>query len=659
MTIKNNPLLLAACYLLAAGSLFFSCTSESLTEAPAGPGEPEGDASRTEVLLTLKNNLTLKASAPATRAGDVIATEDENYIKTLDVYVFGSLTEDGPYTFQELHYYRDDASPTHLAGIKSFSFDLNAGAEPNTTTGLLKLTKGLFVKFYCIANRTQLYSVDAGGNLQPYDYFSSLVQTAPGQPANTVTVGIPTEADFLKLQTQLIDPAGTTEDDIFVTPLPMTGAYTTPLDLTDFSTATRAQVGFRLSRMVARFDIVNVAKDSRFTVESISMSNGRSASSFFPIKPLKTKGETEGDLITYPVRKVLPDRQLTPTGADPKLNLTEGAFYTWPSPKDDEGYLILNGKYALNLTESQDVSYKVPFKQMVNGVGTYIEVNYNHRYTIEITKADPTRLDVTLKVTDWEEDVELDPYTPENDFDHNTPLTLEMGSMGAYVTDKGQVSLMPDVTSTFSFVMGSNSALKSELVFQEGSAEWLELASAPATAPDPDPVTRATSQSTKYTVSTVDATLTESSKLLPVIIRLTNPASGIRKDIKVFATKGPEVTMVEAEGNNSTFDVKTMTVTIENTKSKSITLHVVSESRSDGAEVPVTITGSTAKVAEEASWLTVDKTEVTTAEGDYTLTLGEAQSSADANTTVTFTSKASTAVTVVKVVLKAAEVSEP
>lgn len=655
MTIKNNPLLLAACYLLAAGSLFFSCTSESLTQAPETPGEPEGDASRTEVLLTLKNNLTLKASAPATRAGDVIATEDENYIKTLDVYVFGSLTEDGPYTFQELHYYRDDASPTHLAGIKSFSFDLNAGAEPNTTTGLLKLTKGLFVKFYCIANRTQLYSVDAGGNLQPYDYFSSLVQTAPGQPANTVTVGIPTEADFLKLQTQLIDPAGTTEDDIFVTPLPMTGAYTTPLDLTDFSTATRAQVGFHLSRMVARFDIVNVAKDSRFTVESISMSNGRSASSFFPIKPLKTKGETEGDLITYPVRKVLPDRQLTPTGADPKLNLTEGAFYTWPSPKDDEGYLILNGKYALNLTESQDVSYKVPFKQMVNGVGTYIEVNYNHRYTIEITKADPTRLDVTLKVTDWEEDVELDPYTPENDFDHNTPLTLETGSMGAYVTDKGQVSLMPDVASTFSFVMGSNSALKSELVFQEGSAEWLELAEATA----PDPVTRATSQSTKYTVSTVGATLTGPSELLPVIIRLTNPASGIRKDIKVFATKGPEVTMVEAEGNNSTFDVKTMTVTIENTKSKSITLHVVSESRSDGAEVPVTITGSTVKVAEEASWLTVDKTEVTTAEGDYTLTLGEAQSSADANTTVTFTSKASTAVTVVKVVLKAAEVSEP
>ncbi len=133
------------------------------------------------------------------------------------------LTEDGPYTFQELHYYRDDASLTHLTGIKSFSFDLNPGAEANTTTGLLKLTKGLFVKFYCIANRTQLYGVDATGALQPYDYFSSLVQTAPGQSANTVTPGVPTETDFLKLQTQLINPEGATENDIFVSPLPYDG----------------------------------------------------------------------------------------------------------------------------------------------------------------------------------------------------------------------------------------------------------------------------------------------------------------------------------------------------------------------------------------------------------------------------------------------------
>ena len=644
MNIKNKSLLLAAGFLLAASTLFVSCTNESLTEAPAGPDEPDNDNSRTEVQLILKNNLTLKTSVPASRAGDAIATEDENFIKTLDVYVFGSLTEDGPYTFQELHYYRDDASLTHLTGIKSFSFDLNPGAEANTTTGLLKLTKGLFVKFYCIANRTQLYGVDATGALQPYDYFSSLVQTAPGQSANTVTPGVPTETDFLKLQTQLINPEGATENDIFVSPLPMTGAYTTPLDLTDFSSATRAQIGFRLSRMVARFDIVNVAEESRFTVEGISMSNGRSASRFFPIEPLKTKDETNGDLITYPERKVKPDMQHKPTAADPKLNITQGAFYTWPSLKDDGGYLILKGMYDVNMTESQPVMYKIPFKQMVNGVGTYIEVNYNHRYTIEITKADPMRLEVNLKVTDWEEDVELDDYTPDNDFDRNTPLTLEAGAQGAYVTDKGQVTLMPEAASEFTFVMGSNTTLKSELVFQEGSEEWLELASAP--------VTRATSQNTKYTVTTVDDKLTDVSKLLPVIIRLTNPASGMRKDIKVFATKGPEVTLVKEEGNTGTFDAKTLTATIENTAGKTIKLHVVSESRSDGGDPPTITTGSTAKVDGGVTWLTVSEN-VDTAAGDYTLTLGDAQT-LPAEATVTFTSTASTVGTTVKEVLKEA-----
>ena len=226
---------------------------------------------------------------------------------------------------------------------------------------------------------------------------------------------------------------------------------------------------------------------------------------------------------------------------------------------------------------------------------------------------------------------------------------LEAGSTGAYVTDKGQVSLMPDAASTFAFVMGSNATLKYELVFQEGSEKWLELAAAPAT--------RATSQSTKYTVTTVDEKLTDVSKLLPVTIRLTNPASGMRKDIKVFATKGPEVTMVKEEGSTSTFDAKTMTATIENTNGKTIKLHVVSESRSDGAETPTITTGSTAEVAAGASWLTVSEN-VTTAEGDYTLTLGAAQT-LPASTTVTFTSTASTVATTVKVVLKAAPAPAP
>ena len=126
----------------------------------------------------------------------------------------------------------------------------------------------------------------------------------------------------------------------------------------------------------------------------------------------------------------------------------------------------------------------------------------------------------------------------------------------------------------------------------------------------------------------------------------------MRKDIKVFATKGPEVTLVKEEGNTGTFDAKTLTATIENTAGKTIKLHVVSESRSDGGDPPTITTGSTAKVDGGVTWLTVSEN-VDTAAGDYTLTLGDAQT-LPAEATVTFTSTASTVGTTVKVVLKEA-----
>ena len=44
-------------------------------------------------------------------------------------------------------------------------------------------------------------------------------------------------------------------------------------------------------------------------------------------------------------------------------------------------------------------------------------------------------------------------------------------------------------------------------------------------------------------------------KLEDVTIRLTNPASGSRKEIKVIATQGPTVAFVEQENNYNTFDV--------------------------------------------------------------------------------------------------------
>lgn len=641
--------------LFAAGAfLFASCTEENevaggTTTGGTGTGD---DADRQEVLVSLKNNLVLQK--PGTKAaGDPIATEEENYINSLDVYVFGSKEENGDYTLQEVHYYRDDASTLTLPGVNTYSFNLtNSADNSGVTTGLLKLNKGLFVRLYCVANRSEMYTTADDGTTTQYTDFKSLIQTAPGQADNQITTGIPKEADFKKLHIKLIDPAATadpTENDVLASPLPMSGAYTTPLDLTDFGSSARTQISFKLSRMVARFDIVNDATKSKFTLEKMSMGKGQKGAKFFPIETVGTK---EADLITYPEREVLPDTQKALDEVAGTTNLTKGAFYAFPSPKDDHGYLMLKGKYAVNQTESKDVSYQIPFQQMVNGIGTYIEVAYNHRYTITITKADTYHLDVDLKVADWDDKEVIDPYEPNNDFDRTENVVLDAAnSTGTYVLDNGQISVLPAAASKFAFTMGSNTNLTHEVIYKsETAAKWVIQDGEPV-------VTKASSQETLYKFK-VDATVLAAAqangdKLEDVTIRLINPASGSRKEIKVIATQGPAVAFVAQDDNYNTFDAAKLTAYIYNIANQTIKLKVDAETRLVDPANPegATTTGSMVSITNVGSTGVTASANVAEASGEYTLTT-DGTGSAGNEGTVDFASVASTAKTTVKVVLK-------
>ena len=640
--------------LFAAGAfLFASCTEENevaggTTTGGTGTGD---DANRQEVLVSLKNHLVLQK--PETKAaGDPIATEEENYIHSLDVYVFGAKEENGDYTLQEIHYYRDDASTLTITGVNTYSFNLtNSADNSGVTTGLLKLNKGLFVRLYCVANRSEMYTTADDGTTTQYTDFKSLIQTAPGQADNQITTGIPKEADFKKLHIKLIDPAATadpTENDVLASPLPMSGAYTTPLDLTDFGSSARTQISFKLSRMVARFDIVNDATKSKFTLEKMSMGKGQKGAKFFPIETVGTKA---ADLITYPERAVSAETQKAFDEVAGTTNLTKGAFYSYPSPKDDHGYLMLKGKYAVNQTESKDVSYQIPFQQMVNGIGTYIEVAYNHRYTITITKADNYHLDVDLKVADWDDKEVIDPYEPENDFDRTENVVLNAAdSKGTYVLDNGQISVLPKDDSKFAFKMASNTDLTHEVIYKSATAaKWLVI--------DGDPVvTKAGSQETAYSFkvdkAALDAAVAAGQKLEDITIRLTNPASGSRKEIKVIATQGPTVALTTQPDNYNTFDAAKLTAYIYNVTGQTIKLKVDAETRLTDPADPesATTTGSTATVDGASTWVTASS-DVAEAGGEYTLTVDGTGTTGDEGT-VDFTSVASTAKTTVKVVLK-------
>lgn len=451
-----------------------ACTGE--TEEMKTPDPiPSEDVGRRDVLLTLKNQLSIvptksgeastkSGEIQATKAGGEIATAAENKISALDIYVFGSKTEDGVYTYQERFCYRENSSEMPF-GSDVTALDLTAkGSEGKETTALLSLKKGLFVKLYCIANQGKLIDPATGA---VYTDFAPLYQSNPGQAGNTVTEGKPKEVDFKLLQSTQFDPASTT--DILLTPLPMTGAYTTPLDLTDFSVSALLQLGFRLTRAVARFDIVNDATQSKFTIQSVSMANGRKGVSFFPLTVTgKLPDANTGELITYPARKF--------DGTNANAGISTGAFYTWPSPAQDGGYLILSGTYAANQTDNVPVTYKIPFKPAANETGNYIEVSQNHRYTVEITKADEYHLDFILDVADWTDDGSIDDYEPGGDTDKEG-LIVETAAGVEYNKDLRTVTIAIDQVSQFTVTGNSTGGyfVSKYYVDKDTDHDWLKI----------------------------------------------------------------------------------------------------------------------------------------------------------------------------------------
>ncbi|WP_349863824.1 fimbrial protein, partial [Bacteroides cellulosilyticus] len=398
------------------------------------------DPTRREIILGFQNKLNIK-TAGTTRADAPIATTEENEITSLDIYVFSSDKEEGPYTYQERFCYRSDGStiPNATKIILTVEGD-------NVALATLRPKKGLFTKFYCIANQPKLLKAGA-----EYTNFVALEQSSPGADYNIVTkAGIPTETDFLTFTTPLLDPAEDT--DILLTPLPMVGSYSPALDLRDISMGSRTRINMTLSRIVSRFDIINDEKLSHLTITGVSMGHGRKGVTFFPVVPVED-ADPDKTLITYP------DRDFD--GANANKGTQTGAFYSYPSPIADKGYLIIKGKYALNQTDiPQEVSYMVEFEQSVAGTGGYIEVKPNHRYTVRITDADPFKLDVNITVSDWTDGGNFE-YQPENELAIGT-LT---GAGATTIAGNNTATVSPDETEYFSIPFTSNSEAECSIVY--------------------------------------------------------------------------------------------------------------------------------------------------------------------------------------------------
>lgn len=588
---KINYMMLSCLFVLLG-----SCTEEVQQKEQPVPEGGKDAATRQEVMLNLKNKLVLDREKTK---GETIATAEENAISALDVYVFASETENGDYSFMERFAYRNTPDAVLPAGASELQLT-PTDADAKETTGLLKVKKGLFVKLYCIANNTTL--VDPAHEGQPVDdaaFVPLELSTTDDNKTTVKTPGAPLETTFATWHTHLL--TSTVQADTLATPLAMTGALTTPLDLTDFGSAARVQAGIRLTRLVARYDIINEAGSSRFTIETVSMGNARRGSDLFPIRPYGDMPEAKPDeLITTPERRFY--------GENANKGIQAGAFYSYPSPLKDKGFLILKGMYKINESESKEVSYRIPFtQQAADGNQTFLEIANNHRYTIAITAADEYHLDWTLYVADWTDDGSIDDFKPDQDSGEiDVTIPAEFTDDTKYDPDTRSVSMSLKPGSQFDVTTTATANLTVYKKYVGGidaqQYDWLEIS-------EPAVSTKAASMNYNYTFSLKDDyTL---GRYPRAVLRFTNTMNGSETTFFVEAVSVPQADGTPQVGDNNpnSFDAE----------NKLVNLYRITGSN---AHVRITCPDGS-EVESKPDWLDVAVYKQSGAETTYSFTLND------------------------------------
>ncbi|WP_278706081.1 hypothetical protein [Parabacteroides goldsteinii] len=381
----------------------------------------------------------------------------------------------------------------------------------------------------------------------------------------------------------------------------MTGALITPLDLTDFGSAARVQARIRLTRLVARYDIINEAGSSRFTIETVSMGNARRGSDLFPIRPYGDMPEAKPDeLITTPERRFY--------GENANKGIQAGAFYSYPSPLKDKGFLILKGMYKINESESKEVSYQIPFtQQAADGNQTFLEIANNHRYTIAITAADEYHLDCTLYVADWTDDGSIDDFKPDQDSGEiDVTIPAEFTDDTKYDPDTRSVSMSLKPKSQFTVTTTATANLTVYKKYVGGidaqQYDWLEIS-------EPAVSTKAASMNYNYTFSLKDDyTL---GRYPRAVLRFTNTMNGSETTFFVEAVSVPQANVTPQVGNNNpnSFDAE----------NKLVNLYRITGSN---AHVRITCPDGS-EVESKPDWLDVAVYKQSGAETTYSFTLND------------------------------------
>lgn len=484
--------------LLTLAGLGSSCTNEDGTDGITPSGDP-GEI-----------QLVFSGSGEEEEYTKAIASDSENKISKLDVYLFGAAsasTNDADYHYIET-WKMTEATPTGNQFILQPSgSSWTASIKPNELKGLSYLT------LVCVANQDKLFKAD--GN----DFATLDVVTTDADGA-IQAAGTTLDAFKAAYTVKMTEPVA----DFIKTPLAMTGTGTTKIS------GSVSKVAITLKRIVARFDIDNTTATSQLTIEKVSMGKGRSNGSLFGAT--LTDASTS-DLVAY--------ADVDFTGENANQGTQESAIYVYPNIPGDESYLIIKGKYKSPSTGEQiPVTYNIPVVKTPadakpDDPANYIAINANSRYKLRITDVTESNIYSTFEVEDWTSGggviIKPDNTKPEfKEFTGDNQPTVLAGTEGYYRT-------LAD--GSFNIVMISTGSLECSrsLVTKAGDEiDWLTV----------DVPT--TEQKDGLTITTFPVTIAAATGKRPVSLTFINQAASYDPDLQTTLTfVGPEAAPVVSE----------------------------------------------------------------------------------------------------------------
>ena len=386
-----------------------------------------------------------------------IASESENKIDNLDVYIFASDAQAGTYRYLD----KWESAAANNKTLKTFLLQAS-GSEWNASIFPTEVAGYPYLKLFLVANREDdLYQEDGAATLTLTPF-----TTADDFAAAT------DEAAFLQSYTKAL-----TAEKVLHPSLLMTGNGATKM------LGTVSNVKIELKRVVARFDIDNTARTSNLTIQSIALKQGRKTGTLWndgTLTPI-----VDADLGSSPLLMEYKEVDYAAL-ANANTGVTESVIYTYPTLDTDKACLIIKGKYHDPVTNSdKPATYTVPLQKTdgATGITADIAILRNNRYKLRIIDVTSTTMAAAFEIEDWTSSggITIKPEAPIS------PITFTATDL--CVAEVGDDHIRVDVdggTFTLAVSHSDNKPVTIELTPEYeatyGGDSWITIATGKATA---------------------------------------------------------------------------------------------------------------------------------------------------------------------------------